>query len=248
MVGPQFQNGNLAEDVTNDGIVSTFDLLIVVNFWSTLYNRLLPVPGNTTVRVPPTAADYSTPLPTFDPTGGGQPGQGRFIDVDGNGVINTLDLIRILNYITANFNPGGSSEGEAGGEGEGESVPAARLAAPSPSIVIGAGESADKSSGDLGLKPVSLLAAPNIILEVRERAGSVDLGNDWLGDDGDDELFTTVAAAAARDEGSAGRVFQLDEQLRRRVPIGPLEKADWDDLLGELAVDVGGLPGDDDDA
>jgi hypothetical protein len=246
LVGPQFQNGDLAQDVNDDGVVSVFDLLIVVNMISTLFSQLDPAgPRYPAVTVPPTDADYLNPVPTFDPTGGGQPGDARYIDVTGDGIVNTLDLLEIVTYIQNNFDPNGEGEGESASadDGEGESSPTARLAA-TGQPTFAAPQSSTTGNNSL-LKPASLLAAPNIILEVRDRVAAPDLSGDWLGDD--DQVLTTVASAAVIDERSVGRVLSLEDQVRRRVPIGPLDDTQWDDLLGELALDVGGLPGSDED-
>jgi hypothetical protein len=112
------------------------------------------------------------------------------------------------------------------------------------------GTSRQTTEDEKQLFSASLLAAPNIILEVRERA-SASLAGDWIGMNDDDtfdkDTLTAVAAAAAYDDRSAGDFLSLDQHARRRTPIGPLDDAQWDDLLGELALDVGGLPGDGED-
>ena len=247
LIGPQFQNGNLKEDVNNDGVVSVLDLLLVINFQTTLFQSLI---SGATVFVPPTAAHYN-PVPSFDPTGGNVPGQGRFIDVTGDGIVGVLDLSEIITYITLNFVPGGSGEGESqgfGGEGfggedvgEGESAPAMRMAAAGSTLATTVVGTRPITPAERDLFTASLLAAPNIILEVRERVSDVSpLAGDWTSP-GDDDTLALVAAAAVNEQ-SVGRAMSLEEHARRRLPIGPLEDEAWDDLLGELALDVGGLP------
>jgi hypothetical protein len=223
------------------------DLLITVNFFTTLFQSVIP--GHP-LRLPPTAADYNPPVPSFDPTGGGVPGQARYVDVDGSGILNPLDIVAVVNYITANFVPGGSGEGEGAalavqtdrGEGEGASLPAASLAASSQPALVGISQSA--KSDDRQLQSASLLAAPNIVIEVRE-LGQPEETSDWTSDDDDDTLSLMAAAASSQWSSSSG--LALAETSRRDVKMGPLVDESWDELLGELALDVGGLPGDDEE-
>jgi hypothetical protein len=181
-------------------------------------------------------------VPTFDPTGGNVPGQGKFIDVDGNGIVNFLDIQAIVDYITLNFVPEGEGEGESAGDfGEGESAPAMAMAAAS-TFSTTVGTSRPITGAERDLFAASLLAAPNIILEVRERTSEASpLAGDWTSSS-DDDTLAVVAAAAAVNHRTVGRTLSLEEHTRRRVPIGPLDSESWEDLLGELALDVGGLP------
>ena len=119
--GPEFNNSANPADVNNDGDVTPIDILTVVNFMSYLTGQLQP--GFTTLvlsnpmTVPPYGGPTGTlPPPTFDPTGGGVPGQGKYIDVAAPfGILNAQDILGVLAGLAA----AGGVAGE--GEGAGES-------------------------------------------------------------------------------------------------------------------------------
>jgi hypothetical protein len=86
LVGPEFQNGINRFDVDNDGFVSPIDALLVITY---LFAWTPIVEGNGffNIPLPPREPEFDLPLPVLDPTGGGIPENGRFIDVDGDGFL-----------------------------------------------------------------------------------------------------------------------------------------------------------------
>ncbi|MCI0360028.1 MAG: GEVED domain-containing protein [Planctomycetaceae bacterium] len=255
MAGPAFNNPTLAEDVDNNGIVNVIDLLIEINIITFLSGQLLP--GFSVMTLPITSPPYQPTTPTFDPTGGGIPGQGRFVDVapsGGNfGQVDPLDLLAIVTYLTVNFNPGGGGEGEA--VGGGGSAPSAAPGSPTGSgSSAGAASSgltafstsdADAGSGSAdSIFPTAMLfASPSVVIEERLADTASDLGDDsWL-DGGTDETLELLATSAPLDSRTLG--LSLSEHASRTVPYGPLDEDAWDNLLDDLSLDVGGLPGDD---
>src|SRR5207237_48507 len=105
--GPPFQNPINNLDVNNDGHVTSIDVLLVINFFN-FYSR--QVKGN--IPLPFTSPPFPAPAPVIDPTGGGVPGNGRYLDVNGDGSMSSIDALLLINAINT---PG------AAGEGEGES-------------------------------------------------------------------------------------------------------------------------------
>jgi len=232
LAGPPFHNALLPPDVNNNGFVTTIDLLIILNYLTYLTGQL-QVPGPS-APLPVTIPPYKVGTPPIDPTGGGVPGQGLFLDVaPAFGVLNTTDLLAVITYLTNFFDPGG--EGEA--EGEGGSAPAASLRA--------TGQSAGAASSAALFASAPLYASSSITIEERPAATGSALDDDsWL-DSGSDDTLDLVAAAIPTDGNVMGRLFSLDEHSNRRTPMGPLDENAWDDLLSELSLDVGGLPGHD---
>jgi len=255
LAGPAFHNGAFPEDVDNNSVVNTIDLLIVLNFITFLNGKLiLPPPG--VLTLPITSPPYQPGTPTFDPTGGGVPGQGRFVDVVAPfGVLNAQDLLAIITWLTLNFTPGGGGEGET--EGEGGSASASLAMTSDANRSAGGSDSLDgsvASSTQAALSaPASLFAAaslyasPSIIIEERVfEPGSALDDDSWL-DSGSDDTLDLVASALPTDRYTMGRLMSLEEHSHRRIPVGPLDADSWDDLLSELSLDVGGLPGDTED-
>ena len=253
MVGPAFHNGNLPEDVDNNGIVNTIDLLIVLNFINFLTNELISAPG--VLTLPVTSPPYKPTTPTFDPTGGGIPGQGKFIDVvpdaQGNfGQVSQSDLLAIINWLTINFQPGGGGAGGEGeAEGEGGSLPsgAMGLAGKSPSAGARSGTAVSGGmSSSLGaLLATSLYASPSIVMEERVAEDSILDDTSWL-DSAADEAADLVVAGTQSGY-AIGQALSLSAQASRNLPMGPLDSEAWDDLLADLSLDVGGLPGGEED-
>jgi hypothetical protein len=253
MTGPAFHNSALPEDVDNNGVINTVDLLIVLNFLNYLRNQLIVQPGQLTLPI--TTPPYQAGTPTFDPTGGGVPGQGLYIDVAAPfGEVTTADLNTIVTWLTLNFDPGVGGEGE--GEGGSTSLAGAAAAQSGGAAARSSGGSSGTSSStsvassaakSALLAPVALFASPNIVIEERIVQSGPALDDDsWL-DSGSDDTLDLVASASPTDEGAIGRYLSIEETTRRRIPYGPLEADAWDDLLSDLSLDVGGLPGDTED-
>ncbi len=249
MVGPPFHNGFIAEDVNNDGGVDITDLLVALNTLTYLTGQLEVF--SPTAPLPVTIPPYKPGTVILDPTGGGIPGKGLFVDVvptGGNfGQVNSQDLLAILNWLTVNFDPGGEGEGEAEGEGgsAGTSFAAAAQSPTSSSSASSGGDtSTSEGSGASALLATSLYASPSIVIEERSASsGSILDDLSWL-DSGADESLELMASASPSSGAAIGTLLTLEEHSRRRIAMGPLDEDTWDDLLTDLSLDVGGLPGD----
>jgi hypothetical protein len=203
--GPPFQNPTNALDVTNDGFIAPIDALLIINFLN-FYGRLIP---GQNIPLPPTSPPFPPPAPVIDPTGGGVPGQARYLDVDGNGFLTPSDAILVINYLnSAAFR---KSLQQAQGEGEGASAfaaAAAPAAASDPSI------------------PVVLYATSGVEFEVRDRQSSASSA----------VLLQDQALAAVRAELGpiAPPALAAPMQAAKDQATDELE---WDDLLSDLAYD-----------
>jgi Dockerin type I domain/GEVED domain len=155
--GPPFQNSRNVLDVNNDTFVSPIDALLIINFLN-FYSRLV-VGGN--IPLPPTSPPFPAPAPVIDPTGGGVAGQGRYLDVDGNGFLTSVDAVLVINYL--NSVAVSSASAAAGGEGEGAAAPVAIASATSiQSSSLAANANA----------PAVLYASSSVVIEDRERVSS----------------------------------------------------------------------------
>ncbi len=221
LVGPQFQNGVNQLDVNNDTAVSPIDALLVLNFIHFLSQQLLIPGGN--LPLPITSPPYFSTTPPIDPTGGGIAGQGRFLDVNGDGFLSGLDALLVINKL--NEPP----------EGEGESAPLLAAGA------LPAGAAATRN--DSPAIPATLLAGPSIEFEVRETAVASPAGiaADALQDAENSQLGLALLALdqasrrAHRGPQTPTDVLDLDDELS----VGPLAESSWDDLLTGLAHDRG---------
>ena len=212
-----------------------------------------PGPRLTICRIT-TPAPYKAGTPTFDPTGGGVPGQGLFVDVGrgvlGNFVGSTADsAISLADPQLCSRRRRRRRRRRRGWFGQLRHGRAASAASASSEY--------DSRTSRLATPPSALLASatlfasPNIIIEVRERSGSC-WTPPWL----DDVLARFGERGHARSGGSRrsadgyaiGRGLCRSKSNRAAgLPIGPLDEDAWDDLLSELSLDVGGLPGDPED-
>jgi hypothetical protein len=222
LVGPEFQNGTLSEDVNNDGFVSPIDAILIINYlfaW-------MPIVNGSTIPLPPREPEFDAPVPVLDPTGGGIPGDGRFIDVNGDGILTPTDAIVVINYLNNPPAPASLPEGE----GEGES-PAPALAAAAPT----AGGPGQRSALDSS----ALLVSPDIVIE-EQTATTVANSQTLLAAAqlaGDESLDLANLAAASLEGDETGKSLRLTDTLDQEMPFGPLDEAAWDDLLGDLAAD-----------
>jgi hypothetical protein len=78
----------------------------------------------------------------------------------------------------------------------------------------------------------------------------LDTGNEsslnddsWLLSQGEGALDLVAAATPLADD-AVSQFLSLDQHSRRKLPVGPLDSDAWEDLLADLSLDVGGLPGD----
>jgi hypothetical protein len=214
MTGPEFQNSPNANDVNNDNFVSPIDALIVINF----LNSWNPITGGNT-QLPP-----QPPLPPLDPTGGGVAGQGRFIDVNGDGLLSPIDALLVINELNRQIAGG---EGEPAPEGEGPSQVVAATASQPLAMAAAEGPSI----------PAVLLASPDIVIEERVVASSDSGAEDptWLTGGADPLELALLAADDRNDDDAIGGALGLADLADGDIPIGPLDEANWDDLLADLA-------------
>ncbi|MCU0876166.1 MAG: GEVED domain-containing protein [Pirellulaceae bacterium] len=256
ITGPAYHNGNpntVPADVDNNGVVNILDLLHVVNFLTYLESKLI-TPGSP-LTVPPTSPPYrADDLPEFDPSGGGVPGAARYIDVSdqnpsgtGYGQINLFDLLAVVNYIVANFDPGdGEGEAAPADGGEGEASPTIAPTTYAAAATTSSSTSSRSSSHRASLvDSATLYAAGNITLEVRERSASPLVETEWEDESDEDDLLALMAAGQAAGVATDDDSLAFDRHLHRQSPMGPLDADSWESLLSELAQDVGGLPDDD---
>jgi hypothetical protein len=213
-------------DVDNDGFVAPIDALLVINYlfaW-------LPLVGNNPIPLPPREPEFSPPVPVLDPTGGGLPGEGRFIDVNGDGFLTPSDAFIVINFLNNPPAPAPLPEGE--GEGE---APEAPQGSSAPMV----GGSSKRSAS--GLDSMALLVSPDVVIEERslDTAASSTSLLTAVQLAGDESLNLAALAAVVTPSGDEiGQALRLTDQLDQDLPIGPLDEAAWNDLLGDLAIDA----------
>jgi hypothetical protein len=160
-----------------------------------------------------------------------------FLDVSGDGFLTPIDPLLIINYLNARLRPSGE------GEGEGSAPPPAAGLAPATSSTAAA--SAVTSSGPVSAAgnvptiPPVLLAAPNVVFELRPTSGAA---------------ATTPPSPPASSTDPSDPLLASPELLTAVLPPSwsdGLDKwgskksqetsEDWEDLLDALAADqVGG--------
>jgi hypothetical protein len=233
--GPEFQNG-LNVDVNNDGFVSPIDALLVINYLFS-FGQLLNNPPFANIPLPPREPEFDAPVPVLDPTGAGISGQGRFIDVNGDGILSPIDANIVITWL--NNPPPAPAPLVGEGEGEGESAPAASMAeaAPAGSTTAAAGSSSASSL----LSAAPFLVSPDIVFEERVASSTSSEESPILLLDSVEPIdLGLLADATSASEDEVASVLRLSDELDRDLPIGPLDEASWDDLLGELAADRSG--------
>jgi hypothetical protein len=215
--GPPFQNALNRLDVTNDGFVAPIDALLIINYLNA-WRPIVGTTGHTNIPLPPRTPEFPSPVPVLDPTGGGVPGRGRYLDVDGDGFLSPLDILDVVNFLNANH-----VSGEGEGEGEGESA-------------LMAGSASLSGGSDVPtLIPDTLLVSPDIVIESRQpvlaqpTASLLPLASQQQVHDL--ALLTTSAA------GKSSTAFAANQSLDK-VAYGPLEEPTWENLLADLATDT----------
>lgn len=221
ITGPPYQNQKKNTDVDNDGAVAPIDALLVINFlnaWSILVG-----PGKN-IPLPPRQPEFPPPVPGLDPSGGGVPGRGRYIDVDGNGFLTPLDALLVINELN-------SKTGGFGGEGEGE----ASFAANSLIAASATNAALSDSEGTSSLIPAVLFASQDIVIEER----ALDPLGSALSQVGQEQQVHDLAVKA---------ILEPSALLTSRKPAGPgdeellysrLDEPSWESLLSDLADDEG---------
>ena len=238
MVGPEFQNGALNVDVDNDGFVAPIDALLVITY---LFSWFPIVQGNgfANIPVPPREPEFDAPVPVLDPSGGGGSGDGRYIDVDGDGILSPIDALLVINYLNNPPTPAPLPEGE----GEGESPAALFAGSSSPTVGAGLANGAGSSSSSSvsAFSSAALLVSPDIVIEVQDTGAakanrSLEVALQATADSSLDLAALATIAPLAGDE--VGLALRLSDRLDQELPIGPLDESAWDDLLGELALET----------
>jgi len=226
LVGPEFQNGTFNIDVNNDGFGSPIDALLVITYLFT-WGPLVEANGFANIPLPPRTPEFDAPVPVLDATGGGVPGEGRFIDVNGDGFLSASDALEVINYLNNPPAPGPLAFGA--GEGEGESPEASFVGASSP-------DSPASFRSASALSSAALLVAPDIVIEeVSVGSSNSEEPADLTDDDELDLAALAVLTPMSSDELSQS--LRLSDHLDQDLPIGPLDEPGWDDLLGDLALD-----------
>jgi hypothetical protein len=201
--GPPYQNPNNRFDVNNSGEPSPADALIVINYINAFG------PGPLVLGQPP--------IP--DPSGGGLPRQGLYVDVNGDTFLSSADALDVIDYLNAHPN--------TGGEGEGESEAAADASAAA---------TLDSSNAASSMIPLVLFASPSVVVEVRDRSPLAALAADQsptaTSDDSQDLALLALSSAKSTATGSR---FVSSSTLKS--PGGSLDEASWEDLLTSLASD-----------
>jgi hypothetical protein len=85
--------------------------------------------------------------------------------------------------------------------------------------------------------PAVLLASPDIVIEERVVASSGSGAEDptWLTGGADPLELALLAADDRNDDDAIGGALGLADLADGDIPIGPLDEANWDDLLADLA-------------
>jgi hypothetical protein len=223
--GPPFQNPTKNTDVDNDGQLAPIDALIVINFLRS-YSELVG-PGNN-IPLPPRKPEFPDPVPALDPTGGGVPGAGRYIDVDGNGFLTALDALLVINELNAN-------RGGAGGEGEGSG--ATMVAASAGAEGESSADAALAADNSAASVPAVLFASSSIVIEERAASPRAEVLTQFS----TEQLFHDLAVRTATESdeflGPVKSSVLEDETLYSRLD----EEPSWESLLDGLAGDEGRL-------
>lgn len=228
ITGPAFQNsdtiivnvpgvgptnvGNL--DVNDNGFITAFDALIVINYLNLYGASPLPI-----VTPPVGLAQVLAPPP--------------FLDTNGNGSLNSFDALLVINHLNMvplqppvapeSVSVGGGAAPEAVDDVAGEAHDAEEYAALQYSLI-----------------PDTMYASSSILLEevrVATPEGMVSVSPvEVMLDDRAMEML--LVAMAERGELDDADEFLADAwQDDVSVPAGPLTDGDWADLLDDLAME-----------
>lgn len=225
VAGPPFQNPANNLDVNNDTFVAPIDALLAINYLN-IFNSMV---AGASIPLPPTSPPFPAPPPVLDPTGGGVRGNGLFLDVNGDGFLTPIDPLLVINFLNSRIASGGEGEGEA---------PAvlATAASPPPPPAIAASSRSALAAGNVPTIPPVLLAAPNVVLELRPQMGDQAAAPPLLSSSSSSlldprlvspELLTDVLQQPALRHG-------LDTWATKKDEEG---SEDWEELLDQLAAD-----------
>jgi hypothetical protein len=242
LVGAEFQNGISKFDVNNDTHVNATDVLIVINFINFFKTQLID-PINGTMSLPITSPPYMASTVTnysFTGLNGGAPGDGRFVDVDGNGILNAIDVLNVINELNSPTFTGGSGEGAGEGEGEGPAALAASPLTSAPAVLTAASQ--ESKAGPLQLSaPAVVYASSSVVFEQRPTdVQSLSDDESWDTDASDALDLAILAHSPGQSSDDVGLALSLNDA--ESLPVGPLDEQSWDDLLSGLAADQESRP------
>ena len=212
LTGPAFQNPLNNLDVTGDGFVSPIDALRIINF----INRYS---GNPFFTGAPNFGNMPLPNP-FAPTAP------DYLDTNGDGFVSPVDSNLVITYLNNNAPP---PTGEGEGEGDGMSLRslATGSAATVDALVIG-------TAPEQAI-PAVIYANSSVVVEVKSPAPSQNQLDDQLFGSGQSLVGDSFQPVIDELHPSSHREKKLEIRSRQRQE----EDDSWDDLLGDLAADVG---------
>ena len=227
ITGPAFQNpdtiivnvpgtgptnvGNL--DVNDNGFITAFDALIVINYLNLYGATALPI-----VVPPPGLAQVLAPPP--------------FLDTNGNGGLNSFDALLVINHLNlVPLQPPAAPESVSVGGG----------AAPEATDdVLGEAHDAEEYAAlQYSLIPDTMFASSSILLEEVQIATPAGMTSASPVEDmlDDRAMEMILLAMAERGELDADEFAADAWQDEVSVPAGPLTEGDWADLLDDLAME-----------
>lgn len=150
-----------------------------------------------------------------------------YLDTSGDGFVSSVDALRVINFLNSNSPP---PTGEGEGEGDG-------IAPASFSSFVAAPVTAPDAVGSSGQEsiPAMIFANSSVVIEVKDPAPSQDQlderlfgsGGSLLGDSFQPVIDELHPASREQKVEARTRARQEDEQDA------------WDELLGDLAADIG---------
>ncbi len=212
LTGPAFQNPLNDLDVNGDGFVSPIDALRIINF----INRYKDNPFFTGA---PNFGNMPLPNP-FAPTAP------DFLDTNGDGFVSPVDSNRVITYLNSNAPP---PTGEGEGEEDGMSL---------RSLATGSGGTVDAlvigTAPDQAI-PAVIYANSSVVVEVKNPAPCQNQLDDQLFGSGQSLIGDNFQPVIDELHPSSHREKKLEGKSRQRHD----EDDSWDDLLGDLAADIG---------
>lgn len=227
ITGPAFQNsdtiivnipgvgptnvGNL--DVNDNGFITAFDALIVINYLNLYGATALPI-----VNPPAGMAQVLAPPP--------------FLDTNGSGTLNSFDALLVINYL--NLVPLTPPVGP-------EDVSVGGGAAPEATDVAGEATDGEQQAAlQYSLVPDTMYASSSIILDEVPVATPQGMAyQSPVADLLDDQALEMILVAMAERGELGDELVMADEAWQDDVSVGagPLTDGQWADLLDDLAAE-----------
>ncbi|MBC7853506.1 MAG: hypothetical protein IAF94_08725, partial [Pirellulaceae bacterium] len=212
LTGPAFQNPVNNLDVTGDGNVSPLDALRIINF----INRYRDDPFFTG---PPNNGSMPLPNPF---TGLAGP---DFLDTNGDGFVSAVDALLVLNFLNSPPPPTGEGEGDGMAPASFRSFAAGPVTTADAMVV-----------GDIQQAvPAVLYANSSVVVEVKNPAPSQSQLDDQLFGSGRSLVGDNFQPVIDELHPASQREQKLEAKSRQRRE----NEDSWDDLLGDLAADIG---------